>query len=331
MPERRVQAKPWAARAGLGQGESALPTLRRAQLPRTRLPSLSSTVNSTAMPAMNNTITTLTPTRCEPDHTVSSPKQERPDERCQLAGECEEAEELVLHVLRDEPRHQRTARRLIRAGKDADQDARRPERSLRCSRASRAAWRRSARSTTTMIVRLPPIRSSRYPIANAPMPAVEIDHDAEHDDLLQRETESLRRVEATEREHRDEPVVEKQACQIETARSGDACVAPGTCGATARTMRATTPPPRVTRDLSSCTQSSIGRVNTANHTATTRFVARMFSPSCLVNPNQGCSGCTSVTRQRSNASRPPMYPSPQPRPDMKPMRSRGARSGRNAL
>src|SRR5690606_31474130 len=48
-------------------------------------------------------------------------EEERPDERRQLAGEREEAVELVLGAGRNEPAEQRAARGLIRPGEDADQ------------------------------------------------------------------------------------------------------------------------------------------------------------------------------------------------------------------
>ena len=70
-------------------------------------------------------------------------------------------------------------------------------------------------------------------------------------------------------------------------------------------MRTIGVPGGETRDLSSLTNRSIGRLKTPNQTATSRFVARMFCPAAVEKPSQGTSGWTKAKRATTMHSSPP--------------------------
>src|SRR3990170_6490365 len=81
----------------------------------------------------------------------------------------------------------------------------------------------------------------------------------------------------------------------------------------------------------SLTHRKSGRLNSPNHAATNTLVARTLKPSARVIPNHGVSGCTNPTNAMTMHTSPPTYPTPQPYPDTRPMRSGDAMVGRKEL
>src|SRR5690606_71179 len=159
-------------------------------------------------------------------------------------------------------------------------------------------------TSDTMIVRLPPILSSTSPIAIADDPAATLVT------MLNASTSSIVRP--------NEPAAETPP-NAYTALSPSLYTSRAVGNRTVLRLRAPAlnvclscvQPSRMTRpggdarDLSSRTQRNSGTLNTTNHTATSRFVARTFSPFSLEKPNQGDSGCTSMTSASPSARSPP--------------------------
>ncbi len=143
--------------------------------------------------AASNTTTTLMPTRCEPDDLREDAEHEGTEERGRLAGEREEPEELVLLVGRNEAAEQRSARRLIGPGEDADADPRHPEQRFR--RRQHREQRRQDQPPQADRDRAlaAQIRSSTQPSANAPAPAATLSAMPKIEDLLEGEAEGARR------------------------------------------------------------------------------------------------------------------------------------------